>query len=164
MSTVSASAAVTFHQRDAIVVAGWRNVGFVFWGAQATLRSARRMGAMSAALIKEHQTISIIQVIPDGAPLPTDDAKDMMLKMTEAGGHSLACLVYVMSGDGFWASAMRSYLTSLHWVRHRPFVPRILPTLEEVAAWLPSIHRERTGVDIAAGALLEVLTACMGDR
>jgi hypothetical protein len=119
------------------------------------------MGAMSASLIKAHTKISIIQVIPDSTALPTDEAKDLLLKMTEAGGQSLACLVYVMSGEGFWASAMRSYLTSVHWVRHRPFVPRILETIEDVAFWLPSVHRERTGVDVPAQELLEVLTECM---
>lgn len=149
------------YQRDEIVVAGWRNIGFVLWGAQATLRSVRKMGAMSANLMKDHTKISIIQVIPENAALPTDDAKDLLLKMTEAGGQSIACLAYVMSGEGFWASAMRGYLTNTHWVRHRPFVPRILATIEDVAFWLPSVHRERTGVDVPADELLEVLTEYM---
>jgi len=164
MTKKSALAAVTYYQRDEIVVAGWRNIGFVHWGAQATLSSVRKMGAMSAALMKAHTKISIIQVIPDSAPLPTDDAKDLLLKMTEAGGHALACLVYVMSGEGFWASAMRSYLTNVHWVHHRPFVPRIVATIAEAASWLPSIHRERTGVDVSAEELLEVLTECMSAK
>jgi len=152
---------VTYYQRDQIVIAGWRNIGFVHWGAQATASSVRNMGRMSATLAKAHTKLSLIQVIPDGIALPTDDAKDLLLKMTEAGEHSLGCLVYVMSGEGFWASAMRSYLTNVHWVRHRPFVPRILPTIEEVASWLPSVHREQTGADVRAEELLEVLTACM---
>lgn len=164
MSKEDALAAVTYYQRDEIVIAGWRNIGFVLWGAQATLRSVRKMGAMSVCLMQEHTKISIIQVIPDGAPLPTDEAKDLLLEMTETGGKSLACLAYVMSGEGFWASAMRSYLTSVHWVRQRPFVPRILPTIEDVAVWLPSVHRERTGVDVSAEEMLEVLTACMSER
>jgi hypothetical protein len=164
MSKAGVLAAVTYYQRDDIVVAGWRNIGFVFWGAQATLSSVRRMGAMSAALMKDHAKISIIQVIPDSTALPTEDAKDLLLKMTESGAPSLACLAYVMSGEGFWASAMRSYLTNVHWVRQRPFVPRILSTLEDVAAWLPSVHRERTGVDVPSEELLEILTDCMSER
>ena len=125
------------------------------------MRPVRKMGAMSANLMKEHTKISIIQVIADGAPLPTDDAKDLLLKMTESGGKSIACLVYVMSGEGFWASAMRSYLTNVHWVRQRPFVPKILGTIEEVSDWLPAVHREQSGVEVPAEEMREVLAACM---
>ena len=162
--TERALAGVAYYQRGEIVIAGWRNVGFVCWGAQATLRSVRKMGAMSAALAKAHTKFSMIQVIPDGVPLPEDDAKNLLLKMTEAGSRSLACLVYVMSGEGFWASAMRSYLTNVHWVRQRPFVPRILTKIEEVASWLPSVHREQTGVHVTADEMLEFLTECMRER
>lgn len=158
------AAAISYYQRDATVVASFSNIGFVYWGAQATVGSVRKMGAMSARLIQDHATISIVQVIPDDAPLPTDDAKELLLRMTEAGGSSIACLAYVMSGDGFWASAMRSYLTNVHWVRHRPFVPRVVATLEEVAAWMPALHLERTGVRVSEAQLLSSLTECMGPR
>lgn len=164
MANGDLGAAVTYYQRDDIVVAGWRNVGFVFWGAQATVSAVRKMGAMSTALMKGHTRISIVQVIPDSTALPTDEAKDLLLKMTKAGGSSIACLVYVMSGEGFWASAMRSYLTNVHWVRHRPFVPKILATNDDVADWLPSVHRERTGVDVSADELRAFLTACTSGR
>ena len=156
----SPSASLAFYQRDQIVIASWRNVGLVLWGAQATLKPTRKMGAMSADLLKNYAKISIIQIIPDNVPMPTEDAQALFSKMTDAGGQSIACLVYVMSGEGFWSSTMRSYLTGVHWIRHRPFVPRICATLQDVVFWMPGVHTERTGVSISASELQEVLTVC----
>jgi hypothetical protein len=158
------AAALVRYERDGIVIATWRNVGIVLWGSRATVDSTRALGAACAEMLKLQSKISIVQVIPDKVPTPADDVRAALAKLTEIGAPSLACLAYVLSGDGFWASVMRSYLTNVHWLSERPFVTRICPTLEEAANWMPSLHRQHTGVAVDSGVLLEVLKACTTGR
>lgn len=155
---------IAFQQRDEIVIASWRNVAIVVWGAQATLPSVRKVGAMTADLVKTYGKISFVQVIPDNVPLPTPEARTALLKQTERGMPFLACLASILSGEGFWASAMRSYITNVQWVRQRPFQPRICANAHEAAAWLPSCHNEKTTVSVSTPELLEVLLVCTSGR
>lgn len=155
------SSAPTYYRRDPIVIAGWRNLGVVVWGAQATLEAVRTMGVMSADLLKSHTKISVVQIICNNAPVPTDEAHRALLKLTELGTPYVGGLVFVIAGEGFWASTMRSFLTHVHWVRQRPFDRRIFSTIEEVAAWMPSVHSQQTGVAFSSEELLDLLTACV---
>jgi hypothetical protein len=147
-------------EQGGVVIASWRNVGVIFWGSQATIEAVRAIGAMGAELLKAHGQLSMVQVIPDNVPMPTDDARAALLKLTSIATPNMASAVFVLSGDGFWASAMRSFLTNVHYGRQRPFAPRICATVEEAAAWLPGVHTPRTAVYVDSTALLEVLNAC----
>lgn len=162
-ATLEPPSAMRFHYDvDGIRVASWRNVGIVHWGSRATMAPVRALGALSAELIRKYERISIVQIIPDGVGMPTDEARTAMLKLVELGSPSLGCLMYVLGGDGFWASTMRSLLTNVHWVSERPFVLRICASAQEVSTWLPGFHGERTRVTLEPSALLAVLLRASG--
>jgi hypothetical protein len=146
------------YEKDQVVIATWQNVTIVVWAAQATLPVVQEFGKISGRLLRSYQKVSNVQIIVDNAPMPTDEARLEFDRLTELGADRLACVAMVLAGSGFWTSAMRSYLTSVHWVKQRPFVPRIFTTLHEAAVGIPPVHVERSGVAIAAQALEEVLS------
>jgi hypothetical protein len=162
-ATLEPPGAMRIHyDSEGVRVASWRNVGIVYWGSRATIEPVRALGAVSAELIRKYERLSVVQIIPDGVGLPTDEARTSVLKLVELGAPSLACLMYVLGGDGFWASTMRSLLTNVHWVSQRPFVLRICANAQEVATWLPGFHGERTRVTLEPSALLAVLLRASG--
>lgn len=141
------------HAQGRIVMATFRNFTVVVWGAQAKLPEVRDFGKMSSLLFRTHSKVSSVQIILDNVPMPTEEARDALVRMTEIGAPNLACVANVLTGGGFWASTMRSFLTNVHYVKQRPFVPRIFPTLEEACSEIPLIHTPRTGVHVTAGEL-----------
>jgi hypothetical protein len=62
-----------------------------------------------------------------------------------------------MGGDGFWASAVRSFVTGLSVLVRGPFELGIFGQLDELAQWLPEIHGSRTGVSMLSSELIQVL-------
>ena len=151
---------IDYYQRDKVVIASFRNVGIAMYGAQATMQTVRTIGAMTADIVKTYPRLSFVSFILDNVPMPSDETRQSFVRVVEAGDPYLACLVYVMSGEGFWASATRSLLTNTAWVRQRRFLPRICATVQEAASWMAPMHSERTGVAITASELVDVLNAC----
>jgi hypothetical protein len=52
----------------------------------------------------------------------------------------------IIEGNGFWASAMTSFITSLHWMSRKPFKARTATDVAEIATWAPQHHAAKTGV------------------
>jgi hypothetical protein len=61
---------------------------------------------------------------------------------------SLACVATVLLGTGFWVSALQSVATGLRMLSPRSFDHRTTNSIESTVAWVPKVHRERTGVEI----------------
>lgn len=158
----AASAPQIHYEHDGIRIGSFRNVALVHWGSHATVDAVRALSVCSADLLKRYERISVAQVIPDNVGVPTEQARAMLLKLADAGAGRIACIAYVLAGDGFWASAMRSLVTNSSWVGQRSFVPRICATLQEAATWLAPLHNERTQVFVDTASLLRVLNNLSG--
>ena len=125
------------------------NVSIAIWATPATLEISKRLEAATFDLIRAYpQGISSVHVILDKTPLPTAEARTHLREITERYAKNVACVGTVVDGDGFWASAMRSFLTSLHWLSRRPFKAHYASSIEELAEWLPPFHAQKTGVVI----------------
>jgi hypothetical protein len=162
---VSSNAQATTHdtisvvfEAEGCVMAAWKNVAIVVWATQATLELSQRLEVASAELIRAYpQGISSVHVIADKTPLPGADARNHLREITERYAANLACVGTVIDGDGFWASAMRSFLTSLHWLSRRPFKAHYASSIPELAEWLPTHHALQTGVVIQRAELTAVM-------
>jgi hypothetical protein len=151
---------VIAHEEPGFVIAEWKNVSIVVWGVQATLPLVARLRGAAEALIARHpEGIASVQIISNGAPLPDSATRAELDRMTDGFAKSLSCVATVLEGSGFWASAMHSFITSIHWVARRPFKVRIGSTLSDAAAWIPTPHYERTRVRVGPTELLRALTS-----
>ncbi len=145
-------------EADGCVMATWRNLLVVAWAKAATLEISKKLEAVAVELIRTHpQGISSVHVILDKTPLPPADARNHLREITERYAANVACMGTVIDGGGFWASAMRSFLTSLHWLSRRPFKAHYASSIAELADWLPSHHALKTGVIIQPAEFAAVM-------
>jgi hypothetical protein len=142
------------HEEPLFVLARWKNVAIAVWGTQGTLPHVRQLERFSDELIADSpKGISAVHVVVNAAPLPDSTTRAEMNRLTDKYAKSLACMATVVEGSGFWASAMHSFITSIHWVARRPFKVRISSTIADGTSWMPTPHWERTGTRLAGAEL-----------
>jgi len=146
------------HDEAGFLAATFRNVALVVWGTQATLPLAKKLEQFSDALVaRSPKGISAIHIITSTAPLPESETRAELNRLTDKYAKSLGVMATVIEGNGFWASAMTSFITSLHWMSRRPFKARTVSNIDEIATWAPPHHLAKTGVTIGSGELLRAL-------
>src|SRR5690349_3743017 len=97
----------------------WKNVFVSVWRAQGTVEGIDRMLAAIAAMPRIAEKRSDIYIIAEGARLPEARVRDHFIDVIKASSEELAAVAVVVGGTGFWASAIRSFVTGLHWVAPR---------------------------------------------
>ncbi len=138
--------------------AAWKNVSIFIWRAQATGMAVLRLARATDPVYAAHpEGVSNIHVVPAGTDLPTAEAQREMLALMKSRADRRACMVVVLGGSGFWASALRSFITSVRFVSPRSHALTILGSLEQAAFWLPRPHFERSGVWLERAELLAAL-------
>lgn len=142
----------------ALVVSGWRNLSFVVWIGPASAGNVAVLDQISMRVRDQHpQGTSAVHIVRGGIPLPSAEAREALVRMTNEYASSLAAVGVVIGGSGFWASTMRSVVTALRVLGSRAFEMRIHGTVEEIVEWLPAVHLKRTGVKLEPGELLQAL-------
>lgn len=138
----------------------WRNVTIGIWSDQATLQAVQKLWPLVKHLLVEYPGgHSNIAFALDGAPAPTPEAQAELARIFDAQKTRLACTAVIVEGTGFEASALHSSVTSARLTAPGPMRLRLHRSIDEVVNWLPAMHRERTGVEINAGDLRQVLQA-----
>ena len=138
----------------------WRNLTIGVWADQATQQAAERVLQVSRLMVSQHPTgHSSIVFVLDGAPAPTPEANEVFAKIYDDKISDLSCMAIVIEGGGFWASRIRSTITSLRMSTPGPMMIRVADKLEQVLEWFPGEHSLRTGVRVTPSELKTVLTA-----
>jgi hypothetical protein len=146
------------HDADGFVMATWKNLALHVWTIQATPALVAKLDVLSTAFIKEHpEGISAVHIIAKNAPLPDKVVREQLRQVSERHAKHVACVCHVVEGSGFWASALQSFLTGLHWLSKRSYGLHICSDIRSAAQWLPTQHAKRTNVTIAPVELEEVL-------
>jgi hypothetical protein len=136
----------------------WRNVSLTIWSAQGTLEAAERILRVSRELNHEFpQGRSQIMFICSGAPAPEQAASELLTEVYNPKLSGIVCIAAVLEGSGFWASGIRSRMTSMRIAGGNAMALRTQETIDEVITWLPQEHAERTGVILAPTELKSVL-------
>jgi hypothetical protein len=137
----------------------WRNLTIGVWAGQATQQAAERVLRVSRLMASQHAGgHSSVVFVLDGAPAPTPEANEVFAKMYDNKISDLSCMAIVIEGGGFWASRIRSTITSLRMSTPGAMMIRVSDKVEQVIDWLPAEHSERTGIKITSGELTTVLT------
>jgi hypothetical protein len=135
----------------------WKNVFVSIWQLQGTILAIDRMLAAIAAMPRIAEKRSDIYVIAEGARLPEARVRDHFVDVIKSSSQVLAGVSVVVGGTGFWSSAIRSFVTGLHWLAPRSFDFRLHGSVEEVADWLPPVHERLSGVHLDPTRLRRVL-------
>lgn len=90
---------------------------------------------------------SVVHLVNERVALPPSGTRPVLAKMME-NTEPLACTSVVIEGSGFWASAVRGFLTGMRLLGPSSFRMHEHATLADVVAWLPAEHEKLTGEHI----------------
>jgi hypothetical protein len=143
-------------ERGVYAYDSWKNLSIGVWVGQATLPAVRRLHQMSIELSRSHPLgRSSVVFVLDQLPAPTPEAQQEMQHVYDSEG--LACASIVLEGSGFWASGIRGMTSSVHRASAGSVVLRVSTSIEEVVAWLPAVHLQRTGVALGGEEFRQAL-------
>jgi hypothetical protein len=143
-------APVIVHDVSGCVMAVWRNSLIVIWGSAGTIPLAVRLDELSSSLVQEYpEGFSSLHFIVNGAGLPDAAAREELKKVAARYAKHIACLGTVIDGSGFWASAIRSFFTSLLLFSRLPYKAHFAASIPELAEWVVGPHEERTRVRLS---------------
>ena len=148
------------YETAGLVAAHWKNIAIHVWSAAASTAKVMKLDEQSSSFASAHpRGISSIHISAQGTPLPERDVRDALRKLTNKYAKNLACVCHVVEGAGFWASALRSFLTGFHFGSREPFELHVCATLEMAARRLAEPHLHRTGVFVATNELEAAMRA-----
>lgn len=133
----------------------WKNFVIGVWSARGTAEAVGSLANTGRSLKSKYTSV---QIIKNGAGLPTPEGRAALVELLKERTGRLACVMVVLLGSGFWASALQSMITGLHMVAPSGSMKlRICETIEDAAAWLAKEHGPLTGVDVNPSELRTVL-------
>jgi hypothetical protein len=137
----------------------WRNVLVVSWLGKPTPESANRLGPMVEELLPRiaAEKLSFIHLVPNNLPLPEADTRQALLDLSRAYTQLTACVAVIIAGGGFWASAIRDFVTGIRVLAPRDFDVRMYKSVSELLGWFPDEHARKTSVLLDPGELAEQL-------
>jgi hypothetical protein len=143
-------------------MAHWRGVGIVAWATQATGSHAGEMARLAEEVGKSHPLGSSVSLVVNRAPLPTHEARRAIHEVTRRYEKNIVCAATVIEGAGFWASAIRSLVTSLHLVGRWSFDLKTFSEIGTLSEWLAPIHTRAVGTIVEAKDLAGALAWVIG--
>jgi len=136
----------------------WRNITIVVWLAlpdSADIARLIRMGTSRAA--ESPEGLSDVHFVTRKVGLPDAETRSALTNAARSGSPHLGAVGVWLPETGFWASAVRSFVTGLSLLLRGAFEVRVFAELEALSEWLPGVHESRTGVAVARSQLLEML-------
>lgn len=122
------------------IIAVWRDVSIGIWGRSATLPLVLELEKVRERISSRYPKTSSIHVLVNNAGLPNPDARSKLEDITAEAEARLIAVATVVTGSGFRVSAVRGFLTSMHWLKRRPYGARVCSSIDEAVGWLAPLH------------------------
>lgn len=138
----------------------WRNVMIVCWYGTASAAAADRLAQSTdeiVATLEPSTKISYVHLITSKLKLPDGETRNSLLESTQRFASRSAISGVVVPGGGFWASAIRGFVTGIAVVAPRSLDLRIFGEMSELVLWFASEHGKRTGIRVDGDELLRIL-------
>jgi hypothetical protein len=133
-------------------------VVIIVWRAAGTGPAAEKLAQITSQMRTTHpERVSHIHLVKNRAGSPDSAARSTLVKIMRDHGDGIANCAVVIGGTGFWASTMRSAVTSMRLLSPRAFEMRLHGTSAEILDWLPEAHEQRTGVRLEREVLAGLL-------
>lgn len=157
ISLVPYSTQLVYSEPGTVTELMLRNLLILVWDVQPTAAVIARLEAAGEA-VRQHAArgTSMIHVVRAPLQLPDDQDRAAMVRMMKS--HNVRLVAMVVAEKGFLLAMLRSVVTGLRVLTGGHFDYQICESHEEVAAWLPAVHRQRTGVEIEKLQLLRALS------
>ena len=136
---------------------GWKNLTIAVWTGLPDAAAIQRLALVGDARIREHGTLSDVHLVTGHIGLPDAETRATLVSESRRAAGHLAAVGVVLGGSGFWASAIRGFVTGVHVLLNAPFDFKIVGGLEELVEWLPAVHAQRTGVHVLPDDLRQLL-------
>jgi len=117
-------------------VAHWNNVMITFWHAaidRAVLQ--KTMEATRKLLVTYPEGIHSLGFIEHGAPMPSPETREVAVELMNLMAGKLRSEAIVISGDGFWAGAIRSVVMGFKVFSRSNHPQKVFAQLEEAVVW-----------------------------
>ncbi|HKU44040.1 MAG TPA: hypothetical protein VJR89_38025 [Polyangiales bacterium] len=144
------------YEGDGCVIAVWQDISMGIWGKSATLPLILELEKVRELISSQYPKTSSVHVLVNDAGPPQPDARKKLEEITAKSEGRLIGVATVVPGAGFRVSAMRGFLTGLHWLQRRPYSARVCSSVREGAEWLAPLHSAHS-VATDAGALERLL-------
>jgi hypothetical protein len=153
------SIAVVGERQGTLRVWAWQNVVFVSWTGKPSADAAKMLGPITDQILAHvtAEKLSYVHLVPNKLELPDAATRTALIELAQVYGTRTACVAIVLGGVGFWASAMRSFVTGIRVVAPRSIDFRLHAELPELLEWFPEEHARKTGVQLAPTDLLRHL-------
>jgi hypothetical protein len=156
----NADSPAVIYEAPGLLLTHWKNFAIHLWTGRASLAMVMRLDELSPPFATAHpRGFSSVHIIAQGTPLPDRDVRNALRNLTNKYAKNIGCVCHVVEGAGFWASALRSFLTGFHFGPREPFDLHICATLEMAAQHVPQPHSQRTGVFVATNEFEAALKA-----
>jgi hypothetical protein len=142
-------------------VATLGHVTVTAWFGQLDKASAHVLARLNDDVIArlKGERVSSVHLVNNRVKLPDADARDVLAKIMRDSAKSVACATVIIDGGGFWASALRSFITGLRVLAPGSIDLHAHASIAEVLAWLPAEHFKRAGTQVEAAELERLLLA-----
>jgi hypothetical protein len=137
----------------------WHNVLIIAWRDRATAHAARALTATTGEVLAQRRfdKLSYIHMILNKLELPDSQVRTALVDSTKQYHMHMGCSAVIVSGGGFWASAIRSFITGIRVLTPRSMELRIHGSIAELESWFCTVHAEKTGIELDSDALTLVL-------
>jgi hypothetical protein len=89
------------------------------WARPSSLELVAKQDEIMKTLCSHGTKFSSVQLVVKKAPLPAAEVRAAYEDLLRRYAERIACAALLIEGDGFWASAVRAFLTGVQMVERR---------------------------------------------
>ncbi|HKP63048.1 MAG TPA: hypothetical protein VJV78_40205 [Polyangiales bacterium] len=138
----------------------WCNVMITCWYGTPSAAAADRLAEWTEPILASlppSAKISYVHLITSKLKMPDAATRSSLLASTQRYASRSGVSGVVVPGGGFWASAIRSFVTGIAVLAPRELDLRIFGAIPELVPWFAGEHAKRTGVHIDGDELMRLL-------
>lgn len=135
----------------------WRNVMLVIWIDKPSPEVVDKLGPIAEEIQSRTraQKLSHIHIAESSLSMPDAETREAFLNLAHKYASNTACVAAIVEGSGFWASAIRGFITGILVLAPRELNIRMHKQANELLAWFPEAHARLTGTPIDGQDLLQ---------
>jgi len=158
-SALGAGIEILHHRPGEYIACSWKNIFVCLWYGTATSEGLHPLQQALLRASQPHDKVSVVYVLMTTAGMPSEATREDLKRAAERGHQHRGCLVTVIEGDGFRASALRSLSTGYSAMSPKRTTHYVARTVAEAAMWLAEPHTHATNVRVDKSTLRAVLQA-----
>ncbi len=125
---------------DGCALGIWRKVTVAVWTVQMTLELIAELEKLLKLAAGRYSTFSSVHLVRGSVRLPPADGRAALKDLTKRYGGRIVCRATMLDESGFWATAIRGIVTSLHVFEGRETRTRFFDDVHKLSDWAAPVH------------------------